>query len=108
MFDPVRFDTDFKLCFKYDGEDVFFLMSKRGEAIEIHLAATSREGVKALHDASKKTIPDIKIMFPWCKQLIAPVKTRSILKLCLKLGFTDCGIMDYKRDKSRIMVVNYG
>ena len=107
-FDPIEFDTDKKLCYREAGTDAYFLLSRRGDAIEIHCAATSRAGAKVLYDSGRSIVKEISIIFPWCKMLIAPVKKRSVLKLCLKLGFTDLGIMDYGRDKSRVMVIDYG
>ncbi len=109
---PDVFSADFnkenKACFRYLGEDVYFLLSKRGEALEIHVQATGKSGKKKLREASKAIVKDVPDMFPWCKMLIAPVKAASVYNLCIKCGFEDGGLIDYPPDKARMMVVNYG
>ena len=102
------FDKENKVCFRYLDEDVYFLLSKRGEALEIHVQADGRKGKKRLREASKAIVKQVPNMFPWCRMLIAPVKEASVYNLCIKCGFEDGGLINYPPDKARIMVVNYG
>jgi hypothetical protein len=115
MFNPVDpkvfgdgFNTESKECYRYKDSHVFFLLSRRGMALEIHVAAIGRRGKKRLREACKAIIEQVPNMFPWCKMLIAPVKLASVYNLCIKLGFEDGGLIDYPPDKARMMVVNYG
>ena len=65
------FDKTNKACFRYLDEDVYFLLSKRGEALEIHVQADGRKGKRKLREGCQAIIEDVKDMFPWCKMLIA-------------------------------------
>ena len=108
-FDSVAFPAENKTCVKYRNGKVFFLLSRRGEAIEIHVLAIGRNGKLCLMDACKKIIDEVKDMFPWVKMLIAPVKLHSVYNLCLKLGFDDLGAVESPdHGKCRLMVINYG
>ena len=102
------FKLDNSLCYQYQDKPVYFLLSKRGQAMEIHVKAEGREGKLLLRKACKAVIDWIPKQFIWCKMLIAPVKVASVYNLCRKVGFKDGGLIDYPPDKARMMVVTYG
>ena len=102
------FKVDYGRCYQYDDKPVYFLLSRRGNAMEIHVKADGREGRILLRKGCAAVIEWIPRQFIWCRMLIAPVKEMSVYNLCKKLGFKDGGLIDYPPDKARMMVVTYG
>lgn len=101
------FEGGVAICVKYDKAPVYFLLSQRGNAIEIHIAADGRKGKKALRMAGGAIIVYIKTVFPWCKMLIAGVTDKSVYNLCEKLGFSDFGLVGNEVGQFNMMVIEY-
>jgi hypothetical protein len=112
LADPIAFgdgfNTEFKECYKYDDSEVYFLLSKRGEALEIHIAAVGRKGKRRLREALRAMVKEVPKMFPWCRMLIGPVKSASVYNLAMKCGFVDSGSALFEKGEANIMVINYG
>ena len=103
---PDFFDgfVDTAICVKYDKAPVYFLLVERGDAIEIHIGAVTREGKLALREAGLNIKQWIFNYYKWCKMVIAPVKKRSVFNLCKRLGFIDTGTGEYGKGKARVMI----
>ena len=95
---------DSAICVKYDKAPVYFLLAEKGDAIEIHIGANTREGKKALREAGLNIKQWIFNRYKWCKMIIAPIKTHSVYNLCRKLEFIDVGVADYGEGEARVMV----
>jgi hypothetical protein len=107
---PSNFDAgfpEFGRCYQYKKGPIFYLLTAKGEALEIHVKAECRKAKKLIREAGLAIIEDIKNLFPWCKMLIAPVSMWSVYNMCIKVGFIDCGVAKHKGNNMRIMVVNY-
>ena len=102
-----EFKTELKECYQYNDSQVYFLLSRRGDAVEIHIAAIGRKGKQRLREAGRAIIKQVPIMFPWCNMLIATVIPRSVYNLCLMIGFIDLGKFPFEKGDANIMVVNY-
>jgi len=92
IFDPVEFPPENKVCWKYQLGDVFYLVSRRGDALECHIAATGRDGRLNMRYAADDFIKFAPRVYPWVKMLIAPVKMASVANYCRKIGFKNCGV----------------
>ena len=101
------FGKDNAQVLQYKDEDVYFLISKRGGAIEIHVSAKGRKGKLKLREASKAVVDFIPKAYPWCKMLIAPVAIKSVYNLCIRVGFKDLGEAQFEKGKARLMVIDY-
>lgn len=103
------FDFDkIALCVKYGEYPVYYSLTMRGMAIEIHVSAKGRAGKLKVREASKAVIDWIPKAFPWCKMLIATVSSNSVYNLCKKTGFLDMGMAEKEGKFARLMVINYG
>jgi hypothetical protein len=107
---PSFFDSfsEIPICVKYNKAPVWFLLSQRGRAIEIHIGTNCREGKRALREAGRAIIEHVRVIDPECKQLIAPVISKAVYNLCIKLGFKDLGTVKTNDGYTRLMVVDYG
>ena len=109
--DPLEFGEGFSetaVSWEYKRGPVFFLLTRRGDALEIHIRALGRKGKLLTREATRAIIEDIETIYPWCKMLIAPVNVFSVFNMCKKVGFIDCGVGKRGGVNSRIMVINYG
>jgi len=107
---PDIFGNDFSkvpICLRHSEWPVYFLLSQRGEALEVHIAADGREGKKAMRTVGAEFLKYIDIAYPWCKMLIAPVTVKSVYNFCIKMGFNDLGVGNFGDTKANVMVVNY-
>ncbi len=106
---PSLFDgfSEIPICVKYKKAPVYYLLSQRGKAMEIHCGAEGREGKRALREAGKAIIEHVKVIMPECKQLIAPVSDKAVYNLCIKLGFKDYGKIGNKAGILTMMVIEY-
>ena len=100
--------TEKAIYLKYDQAPVYYMITQRGDAIEIHVGADGREGKKALREACKAVIEWVKDNYKWCDMLIAPVSIKSVYNLCKKLGFSDYGEYMFENGKARVMGISYG
>lgn len=100
--------TDKALYLKYDKAPVYYMITQRGEAIELHAAADGREGKLALREAGKAIINWIPKQYQWCKMLLIPVVGKRAYNQCIKLGFSDYGQHKFEHGKARVMGVKYG
>lgn len=94
-------------CYQYNNSPVYFLLSRRGDALEIHVKAVGRKGKLKLREAAKSIVNQAPKMFPWCKMLIAPVAMKSVYNLCINVGFVDTGKALFEKGEANVMVVNY-
>lgn len=101
------FGKESAITVKYNKGPVYYLLSQRGEAMEIHVSATSREGKRLIREASSAVIQWVEHTFPWCKMLIAPVNIKSVYNLCKKIGFVDLGKGEFENGLANIMVIDY-
>lgn len=109
VFDPVEFPYKTAVCWKYKKAPVYYLLIRRGDALEIHIQAKDRQAKRFVFEASKVVAREINERFPWAKMLMAPVKIKSVYTLCKKVGLDDLGVVDSPHHgKCRLMVVNYG
>ena len=107
MFDD--FTRQGETCIEYIEAPVFFMLSRRREAIEvIHIGADGREGKKGLRDAARALIEYVRASYPWCRMLLAPISIKSVYNLCNKAGFIDCGTISNEAGTIQIMAVDYG
>jgi hypothetical protein len=108
LFGETPHNLSKKVCLQYGKEDVFYLLSQRGKAIEIHVAAHGRKGKLKVREASLAMVREIPLIYEWCNMLIAPVESKSVKNMCLKIGFEDYGMIGIKGGTTNLMVVNYG
>jgi len=92
-------------CVKYGEYPVYFMLIKRGQAIEIHISAKGRAGKLKLREAAKAVIDWIPKQYPACEMIIATVASKSVYNLCTKIGFIDCGQANFERGLANIMVI---
>jgi hypothetical protein len=106
---PSFFDSfsEIPICVKYNKAPVWFLLSQRGRAIEIHIGTNCREGKRALREAGRAIIEHVKVIDPECKQLIAPISSKAVYNLCIKLGFKYNGTAGNKAGTFKMMVIDY-
>lgn len=97
--------TDKALYLKYDKAPVYYMITRRGDAMELHIAADGRQGKLALRDAGKAIIKWLPKYYEWCKMAIAPVGDKSVYNLCINLGFSDYGEHRFENGKARVMGV---
>ena len=93
---------------KYDKAPVYYMITRRGDAIELHAAADGREGKLALRDAGRAIIKWIPEQYEWCEMLLIPTVGKRAYNQCMKLGFTDMGEHEFENGKSREMGISYG
>ena len=96
------------ITIKYAKGDVYYLLSQRGQAIEIHIYIPTREGKLLIREATKAVIEWVKDAFPDCKMLIAPVQKKSVYNMCVNVGFEDLGVGKFENSSANVMVVKYG
>ena len=67
--------------------DIWFSLTKRGEAVSMHFACLPQERrrIKEAADAFCEWVFDT---YPWCKMILAVVGPRSVVKLAKKCGFS--------------------
>ena len=102
--------TDKALYLKYDKAPVYYMLTRRGDAMELHVAAEGRAGRLALRDAGRAIIKWIPDNYKWCKMSIAPVRieTKAVYNMCIKLGFVDFGAYQFENGVANVMGVKYG
>ena len=91
-------------CYQYGDSPVFFLMTRMGNAMELHVGAVGREGKQQLRAACRDVMRWVFRHYGWCEMILAPVKRRSVYNLCRKLGFMDGGFCDYYGGQARLMI----
>ena len=102
-----QFEDSPHIVVRYEKAPVYFRLSQRGKAIEIHIACEGREGKMAIREASKAVILFVKAAYKDCECLIAPVSIKSVYNLCMNLGFEDRGIMMFDEGPANVMVIDY-
>lgn len=97
MWDKTRaiecgvYTDDSHVIFSWCG-NVFFSCVRRGNAMEIHIAAT-RKGKPMLRQAVNAICQYIKMTYLWCEVIIGNIKNslRSVQNLAIKCGFEQIG-----------------
>lgn len=108
VFDPESFvPVEPKTAWKYKHGDVYFLLSRRGESLECHIGATGKAGKYKLAQAGYRWLEQVPEHYPWCKMLLAPVRTRSVYNYCRRMGFQDAGATRYGDGLCRLMFVRF-
>ena len=108
VFDPLSFvPCETKQGWRFKHGEVYFLLSRRGDSLEVHIGAVGRDGKRLMDIAGKLWLEQVPIAFPWCQMLLAPIKRRSVYNYCEKMGFEDCGVADYGDGQCRLMVVRF-
>lgn len=97
---PDDFPTE-AVCVKYDHGNVWFLLTEQGEACVIHVLARGRSGKLKLREAANCLVNELKDKY---KMLIAPVKKRSVLNMCVKLGYKDGGKITLNGSDYRMII----
>lgn len=92
-------------CLKYKNKPVYFLITRRGDAIEIHVGAKGRDGKLLIREAASAVIDWIPQKYEWCKMIIATVSVKSVYNLCIKIGFSDLGESNLFRPVCNLMVI---
>ena len=79
------------MVFSWRG-NVFFSCSRRGNAMEIHIAST-RKGKSMLRQAVNAICQYIKMTYDWCEVIIGNIKNglKSVQNLATKCGFIQIG-----------------
>lgn len=101
------YDGEF-VYLKYDKAPVYYMITQRGEAIELHAGCEGREGKLALRKAGRAVIEWIPKTYPWCKMLLIPTVGKRAYNQCVKLGFSDYGEHIFESGKARVMGISYG
>lgn len=96
------------ICIKDICAPVYFRLSRRGDAMEIHVMAKGREGKLSVRQSCDRVIEWVKDNYSWCECLIATVSKWSVYNLCVNLGFHDFGDIEKDGLYARLMVFNYG
>jgi hypothetical protein len=99
--------TDKALYLKYDKAPVYYMLTRRGDAMELHIAAEGRKGKLALRESGAAIINWLPKHFKWCKMAIAPVGDKSVYNLCIKLGFADFGQYQFENGMASVMGIKY-
>lgn len=100
--------TDKAIYLKYDKAPVYYMMTRRGNAMELHARADGREGRLALRDAGRDVINWIPNEYEWCEMLLIPTVGKRAYNQCIKLGFSDMGEHSFENGKARVMGISYG
>lgn len=108
LFDPEDFLTERKQCYEYCDGGVFILLSRRGNALEAHIAAEGRKGRRNLRLAASAMLKEAKKSFPWLEMLIATVTNISVLNMCKKIGMEYHGKVGDSENYFYLMVYDYG
>tara|TARA_R110002012_G_scaffold282145_2_gene471797 strand:+ start:300 stop:656 length:357 start_codon:yes stop_codon:yes gene_type:complete len=93
------------LCKKWTTAPVYFMITKRGQSIEIHIGAKGRDGKRQIRAAGMAIIEYIRQKYTWCKMIIATVALKSVYNLCVKLGFKDLGRCNRFTPPANVMVI---
>jgi len=91
------------LCLQYNGMNLWGLVVQKGEALEVHVKATDRKGKLNTRKAMMEFIKLVPEKWPDCPMIIAKITKRSVLNLCVKLNFADCGKANYNGVNYRLM-----
>ena len=104
VFDPQVFaPAENKQGWKYKHGEVYFLLSERGNSLEVHIGAVGKNGKRCLVEAGKLWLEQVPQYFEWAEMLLAPIKLRSVYNYCKKMGFEDAGVADYGNGQCRLM-----
>ena len=112
-FDRVEIPTDlfpihafpplFKEAWKYKQAEVYFLMSRRGNALDMHLGARGRDK-RYIRQAGQALIDEVRDTYPWCQMLIGAAKRQVDINYNLNMGFKVAGRQQYGEGDAIIMV----
>lgn len=100
--------TDQAIYIKYKKAPVYYMLTRRGNAMELHARADGKDGILALRDAGRAVIEYVNKMYQWCEMLVVPVVGTRAYNQCKKLGFIDLGEHNFDNGVARVMVINYG
>jgi len=85
------FDGDTYVCFrwKHKKKKVYFSGTRRGNALEIHIASTN--GKKHLDRAVEDFCDYVFSTMPWCSRIVGLILYNKVIELALRHSFKKIG-----------------
>ncbi len=102
-----EFEDKPALWISYNLAPVYYQLTQRGDAIEIHIGAQGRKGKQHLRKASEAAKLWIKETFPWCKCVLVITKLKSIDNLCKKINLCFLRKAEFEKGLMNIWVWRY-
>ena len=90
----------------FECQGVLFSASRVGQGLKLHVAC-ERSNLKHLRSGCVEFIEHMLSRFEWCNMLIATVshKNKSVINLCIKLGFMDLGDYQFEHGTGKLLVI---
>lgn len=90
----------------FECNGVLFSATRKGDGLRIHVAC-HKDNILNLRSGCLEFIENMLSTFEWCNMLIATVshENKTVINLCMKLGFTDLGDYLFDGGMGKLMVI---